>query len=124
MLTSPAHIAGIGLSEESNTTTDKLVLSAVTIALLDAGITYRDVDQDVVSSWDEQSPIPRSCFSTLGPKRPQIHEVKIRSALYTAVECIRARQKNCVLIVGIDKVSVQMEPIPSSRLMYSQEHFQ
>ena len=104
MLTTQAHIAGIGISDEPDTTPDGLALSAGTKALLDAGITYRDVDTNVAGFWDKRLRVTRSCFSTFGPKERHVYEVDIHSALIRAIRCIESEQKNCVCLVGVEKV--------------------
>lgn len=105
MQISEAHIAGIGISEaKDDTNLDGLAVSAGTKALLDAGITYRDVDQSIAGFLDEHLRVTRSCFDVYGQEGAPICEVDNRSALYTAVQCIMSRQRDCALIVGIDTV--------------------
>lgn len=104
MHVSPAHIAGIGISERTDATLHELAVSAGTKALLDAGVTYRDVDQSVAAFLDEQLRIPRSCFNTFGIEGAPICAVDSHSALFTAVQFIRSRQTNCALVIGIDTV--------------------
>lgn len=105
MRSPPSHIAGIGLSESSPATTnlDHLALTAGTRALLDAGITYNDVDQSIAGIFDERTRISRSSFDIFGKGTAPISQVDNHAALFTAVQYIRSGQANCVLVVGVDK---------------------
>ncbi|KAK4498517.1 hypothetical protein PRZ48_011175 [Zasmidium cellare] len=67
MRTSQAHIAGVGLSagQGSNDSLDKVTISAATKALLDAGVTYGEVDE-CFACFHNGLRIPPSSFDTLG----------------------------------------------------------
>jgi 3-oxoacyl-[acyl-carrier-protein] synthase III len=102
---SAAHLAGVGISSGNDTDLDKLATSAGTKALLDAGITYSDVDHGVACFLDEQTRISRSVFSTYGTEGAPVSEVDNHSGLFAAVQSVRGGQSNCVLIIAIDRVS-------------------
>ena len=104
MHVSQAHIAGIGISEALDGRLDEYAVSATTKALLDAGVTYDDVDLSLAGILDDQLRIPRSCFTTFGTGGAPICEMDNHCALSTAVQCIRSRQTNCALVIGLDRV--------------------
>ena len=103
MRLSQAHIAGIGISEASNGKLNESAVSAGTKALLDAGVTYDDVDLSLAGILDDQVRTPRSCFTTFGTGGAPICEVDNHCALSTAVQCIKSRQTNCALVIGLDR---------------------
>lgn len=105
MRASLAHIAGVGISGTADSPLHELALSAGAKALLDAGVTYSDIDQSVACSSDEKLRVPRSVFDTFGLNGAPVCEVDNQSALFTAVQCIRSGQRNCALILGTDRVS-------------------
>ena len=103
---SSAHIAGIGVSSNSGTENfEALAVTAGTKALLDAGITYSSVDQSIACFLKERQRIPRECFNVLGMEGAPISEVDNSAGVFTAVQYIRSGQSDCVLIVGLDRVS-------------------
>ena len=109
MRVSSTHIAGIGVSgledtESSGATIDELAISAATKALLDAGITYNDIDQSIACSQDEHTRLRRSCLEVFGMKGAPICEADNHSGLFMAVQCIRSGQSNCALLVSVDQV--------------------
>lgn len=105
MHVSPAHIAGIGISDTAgDAELHNIAVSAGIKALLDAGVTYSDVDHSVAGFLNERMRIPRSCFGAFGMEGAPICEVDNNSALFTAVQCVRSRQTNCALVIGIDSV--------------------
>ena len=104
--TPPAHIAGIGISTRvPDATLNDLAISAGTKALLDAGVTYSDVDQSIACFLDNDVRIPRQCFSIFGMQGAPVTEVDNHSGFSSAVQNIRSGQSNCVLVVGVDRVS-------------------
>ncbi|KAK3115786.1 hypothetical protein LTR53_004517 [Teratosphaeriaceae sp. CCFEE 6253] len=105
MSTSIAHIVGIGISERTDAPLECLAVSAAAKALLDAGITYSEVDLSVAGSLNDRSRVSRSCFSTFGSEGAPILEVDNHSALFLATQCIRSRQHSCALVIGLDRVS-------------------
>ncbi|KAK3111055.1 hypothetical protein LTR53_014071 [Teratosphaeriaceae sp. CCFEE 6253] len=105
MSTSIAHIAGIGISERTDAPLESLAVSAATKALLDAGITYSEVDLSVAGSLNDHSRVSRSCFSTFGSEGAPILEVDNHSALFLATQCIRSRQHSCALVIGLDRAA-------------------
>ncbi len=107
-----AHIAGVGTSSATNNSSfDELAISAGTKALLDAGITYNVVDHSVACFLDDQLRIPRSCFDAFGLERAPVSEVDAHSGLFTAVQCVRSGQANCVLLLGLDRVRSKENPL-------------
>lgn len=108
MRISQAHIAGVGLSGSTETTTDvilhKSAVAAGTKALLDAGITYNDVDSSIACFMDNLR-ISRTCFDTFGARRAPVFEVSNDTGLFSAVQAIQSRQSNCTLVIGLDKAA-------------------
>jgi len=106
MHTSSAHIAGLGLSERSDASLEELTVSAATKALLDAGITYSDVDLNIAGFLDDHARIARSWLNVFGSEGAPVLEVDNHSALFVGTQCITSRQNNCALVVGVDQVSL------------------
>lgn len=104
-----AYIAGVGVSHikatSSNVALDALMVSAGVKALLDAGVTYDDVDQSVACFFDQDLKATKSGFETYGKTGTPVSEVECFSGLYTAIQYVRGGDANCVLMVGVDKVS-------------------
>lgn len=105
MRISRAHIAGVGVAEAADATLLEPAIAAGTRALLDAGVTYSDLEQSIACFQDELR-IPRQCFDAFGMEGAPCHEMSNSSGLFTAVQCIRSRQSNCVLVIGLDTVSI------------------
>ena len=108
-MASPAvYIAGVGAAiSDNNSSRDEPVISAVTKALLDAGVTYGDVDSSVACSLDADSlKVPKQCLDTFGKTGAPISEVECYSGLHTASQFLKSGHSNCVLMVGFDKVSL------------------
>lgn len=106
MRTPQAHIAGIGLSasKDGNDILDKLTISAATKALLDAGVTYGEVDE-CIACFQRGLRISPSAFDPLGQMGAPICEVNNASGLRAAIQSVQSRRTNCSLVVGIDAVS-------------------
>jgi len=107
---SSVHIAGVGISEGTDASSDELAVSAGIKALLDAGITYADVDASVAGFTDKQFRIKTSCFDAFGVQGAPACEVDGFDGLSTATQRIKSRQANCVLIIGNDEVSMAELP--------------
>jgi 3-oxoacyl-[acyl-carrier-protein] synthase III len=104
---SQCHIAGIGISERISTTnTEQSALSAGTKALLDAGITYRDVDHSIAASLDSKVVVPKTVFNVFGEGEgiAPVSEVDGHLAFFTGVQCVKSRSMECVLVVGLERV--------------------
>ncbi|KAK4580439.1 hypothetical protein LTR86_000642 [Recurvomyces mirabilis] len=105
MQLSEAHIAGVGIAEhQSSSSLQSLAISASIKALLDAGVTYSDLDLLILGSYQER-PIPRSALQALGQEGAPICEVDNDFALSTAIACIRSRSSNCSLVLGLDRTA-------------------
>ena len=105
MRISKAHIAGVGVAEAADASLLEPAIAAGTRALLDAGVTYSDLEQSIACFQDELR-IPRQCFDAFGMEGAPCHEMSNSSGLFTAVQCIRSRQSNCILVIGLDTVSI------------------
>lgn len=106
MRISRAHIAGVGLatSKDDQDSIDKLTVSATTKALLDAGVTYGNVDE-CVACFHHGLRISPSAFDPLGQMGAPICEVNNSFGLSAAIQSIQSRRANCSLVVGLDGVS-------------------
>lgn len=104
MPASSAHIAGVGVSHGGVSIDESTAISAAVKALLDAGVTYGEVQHSVACFLDDQLRIPPRCFDTLGMKGAAVSVVDNDSGLFTAVQYIKSGQANCVLVLGIDRV--------------------
>ena len=105
MHTSHVHIAGVGISGEEGATLNDLAVSAGTKALLDAGLTYTDIDHSFAATFDEQRRIPRGSFSAFGSEGI-VSEVDNASAVFLGSQYIKSREGDCVLIIGLDEVEL------------------
>ncbi|KAK5739000.1 hypothetical protein LTR17_005518 [Elasticomyces elasticus] len=112
MHTSSVHIAGIGISEQTDANLNELAVSAATKALLDAGIVFSAIDQGIAGFVDRELRVSRECFGVFGEEGAPIIEVDNHSAVFVAIQCIASRQANCVLVVGIDKAASSNERRP------------
>lgn len=112
----PVYVAGVGLSPPRSHGTSassprtnhhvyELAVSAGTKALLDAGITYDDVDQGIACLNDGESTVVRKVFYTFGVTGIPLCEVDCNSGLYMASHFIKVGKASCVLVIGFDKVS-------------------
>jgi 3-oxoacyl-[acyl-carrier-protein] synthase III len=106
MPASSAHLAGVGVSAGKDADLETLAASAGTKALLDAGVTYSDVDHGLACFLDERARIPRSVFTTYGTEGAPVSEIDNHSGLLTAVQSVRGGHANCVLVIAIDRVSI------------------
>lgn len=106
MRTSQAHIAGVGLSasKDGHDNLDQLTISAATKALLDAGVTYGDVDE-CFACFRHGVQISPSAFDTLGVQGAPVCEVNNSFGINAAAQSVGSRRANCCLVVGIDGVS-------------------
>jgi 3-oxoacyl-[acyl-carrier-protein] synthase III len=106
MSQSKAHIAGIGFSSGTRQDISNLAVSAGAKALLDAGITYAKVRLSIACSLEEAGlSVPQACFKAFGRQKAPICAVDSQSALFTAAQCVRSGQIDCVMVVGLDMVS-------------------
>ncbi|EME78190.1 uncharacterized protein MYCFIDRAFT_89322 [Pseudocercospora fijiensis CIRAD86] len=110
MRVSKTHIAGVGVSEIIERTTDeaigKCAISAGTKALLDAGITYSDVDQSIACFLDDVR-IERRTFDTFGLQGAPVFEVANHTGLFSSTQAVASRQSNCTLTIGFDREVAQ-----------------
>ena len=108
MATPAVYIAGVGAAVSSDTSTtalDKQIVSAVTKALLDAGVTYGDVDSSIACFLgNERLKVPKSSLDTFGKTGAPVSEVECYAGLHTASQFLKSGHSNCVLMVGFDKV--------------------
>ncbi|CAK1356921.1 unnamed protein product [Cercospora beticola] len=95
------HIAGATVAESQDGDLSDAVVAAATRAMLDAGITYTDVNQSIVSFEDELSISPRS-LDTFGLEGAPVLEVNNGSALFAATQSVRSGQSDCTLVLGLD----------------------
>ncbi|KAF2093625.1 hypothetical protein NA57DRAFT_61331 [Rhizodiscina lignyota] len=115
-MASPVYIAGVGLSyfegRGSAATVQKHVVSAETKALLDAGITYGDVNHCFAGFIDDNVKVLRSSIESFGRTGAPISEVDCHSGLFLASQPIRSGQVNCTMMVGFDKFDKSMQKPP------------
>lgn len=102
------HIAGAAVAESQDGDLSDAVVAAATRAMLDAGITYTDVNQIIVSFEDELSISPRS-LDTFGLEGAPVSEVNNGSALFAATQSVRSGQSDCTLVLGLDTVSFSQD---------------
>lgn len=113
MSDSPAYIAGIGSTPWSWPRTHlgpvktraaavQLSLSAGTKALLDAGVSYDDVDHAFVDEGATEIPY------TFGKTGIPIQRAGTESGVYAAARLIGTGSAHCVLLIGVDQVLSQL----------------
>ncbi len=102
---SPVFIAGIGICHPrgSHDISDT-VLAAGTKALLDAGLTYKDVKQSVACFLDEDLSVKRESFETYGRTGTPVCRVDNYSGFHVASQFVKAGGAQCVMMVGFDQV--------------------
>jgi 3-oxoacyl-[acyl-carrier-protein] synthase III len=100
------YIAGVGVAILNNgSSTNDQIISAVTKALLDAGVTYSDVDSSIAGFVAEgELKVPKSSLDTFGKTGAPVSEVECYAALHTASQFLKSGHSNCVLMVGFDRV--------------------
>ena len=105
-----AYVAGVGItlvdasSARSNHILSELAISAGMKALLDAGVTYGDVNQSVACFLDQDLNIPKACFATFGKTGSSSCEVDSYSGFNIASQSVKSGYASCVLMIGLDKV--------------------
>ena len=105
-----AYVAGVGVtlvdvsSAKSNHILSELAISAGTKALLDAGVTYGDVNQSIACFLDQDLKIPKACFATFGKTGSSTCEVDSYSGFNIASQLVKSGYADCVLMTGLDKV--------------------
>lgn len=108
MANSPLYIAGVGVSRVdaaiSNALAHELGVSAAVKALLDAGVTYDDIDHSVVCFLDDHVKIPKSGLESFGKTGSSVSEVDCYSGLFAASQAIKSGYADCVLMIGLDEV--------------------
>lgn len=108
MATPAVYIAGVGaeITDDSSTAAlDKQIVSAVTKSLLDAGVTYGDVDSSIACFLgDNGLRVPKSSLDTFGKTGAPVSEVECYAGLHTGSQFLKSGHSNCVLMVGFDKV--------------------
>ncbi|KXT08447.1 hypothetical protein AC579_5612 [Pseudocercospora musae] len=106
MRVSKTHIAGVGLSGIIERTSDeainKCTIAAGTKALLDAGITYSDVDQSIACFIDDLR-IERRNLDTFGLQGAPVFQVHNDTGLFSSIQAVASRQSNCTLMIGFDR---------------------
>lgn len=117
----PTFIAGVGMtpfrspkksaSQSANPGSDyfDLAVEAAVKALLDAGLTYDDVDQGIASYLFGDSTCGQRVFYALGMTSIPIFNVHNycsagSTGLWLANQAIKSGQADCVLVVGFDKM--------------------
>lgn len=125
MRASRAHIAGVGVSGPENAKADpsSLAIVAATKALLDAGITYTDVDQCVVC-FDESARISPAWLDIFGATGTAIAQVDNKAGLFVAAQFIKSGQKHCALMIGKDSNVGDQQPTRRISTDSFQRHLQ
>ena len=120
-MSTPTFVAGVGMtpfrspkksaSQAQNPNSDyfDLAVSAPVKALLDAGLTYDDIDQGIGRYVFRDSTCAQRVFYSLGMTGIPICNVNNycssgSTGIYLANQAIKAGQANCVLVIGFDKM--------------------
>ncbi|KAM3425275.1 hypothetical protein BST61_g7223 [Cercospora zeina] len=98
---SKVHIAGVAVAGGEDGDLREAAIAAATRAMLDAGITYTDVNQSILSFEDELR-IPRRSLDTFGMEGAPVCEMNNGSALFAATQSVRSGQSDCTLVLGLD----------------------
>ncbi|KAK3705096.1 hypothetical protein LTR37_013463 [Vermiconidia calcicola] len=106
---SSVYVAGVGITHldeaSSHSALHDAVISAGTKALLDAGLTYSDVKQNVACFLGPDLRVRRSSFDTFGRTGTPTCEVDCYSGFYVAKQFVRSGHADCTMMVGFDKGS-------------------
>ena len=104
----PVYIAGIGITilkgRLSEATQEEITISAATKALLDAGVTYSEVNYSFAGTLEDDLKVPKRTFQSFGTTGAPIIEVDCLSGLFLASQCVRSGSANVALMVGFDRV--------------------
>ena len=100
------YVAGVGATISSDGfASSEHIVSAVTKALLDAGVTYSDVDSTITGFVaDGGLKVAKSSLDVFGKTGAPVSEVECFAAFHTATQFLKSGHSNCVLMVGFDKV--------------------
>ena len=102
------YIAGVGQTHiqdpSSSVKIHDALISAGTKAMLDAGVTYGEVNQSVACFLDQDLKVDKTSFDTYGKTGTPVCEVDCYSGLYVGGQFVKSGHSNCVLVVGFDKV--------------------
>lgn len=113
MATPPVYIAGVGISHlkgrVSDSNVEELAVSAATKALLDAGVTYGEVNNSIACFLGDDLKASKKVFQSWGTTGTPITKVECHSGVYIGSQAIRSGNSNCVLVVGFDQVSSSVE---------------
>lgn len=109
MVSPPVYIAGVGISHlkgrVSDSNVEELAISAATKALLDAGVTYGEVNNSIACFLGDDLKTSKNVFKSFGRTGSPITKVECHSGVYIGSQAIRSGNSNCVLVVGFDQVS-------------------
>lgn len=109
MSVSQVHIAGVGISSFPRQELADGAVAAGAKALLDAGITYAKVQLSIACSLEDADlRVPQTCFKAFGKQKAPICSADSHTALYMASQCVKGGQADCVMLVGLDAVSVDI----------------
>ena len=107
---SPVYVVGVGVSylgiSKTESALHDLAISAGTKALLDAGITYGDVDLSLACFLDDDLKIPKASFNSFGKTGTATAEVDSYSGFFGAAQYVGSGHAQCALMVGFDKVCI------------------
>lgn len=101
---SEVYIAGVGLSPFSSKSSKEFLsslVSAATKALLDAGLTYDDVDHGVTSSPGAEA------FKSFDEGRIATEEVDGVSEFQMSFNWISDQRARCVLMIAVEEVRLK-----------------
>lgn len=106
------YIAGVGQTDMqdavSTTAVHDALISAGTKALLDAGVTYGEVNQSIACFLDQNLKVDKTSFDTYGKTGAPVCEVDCYSGLYVGGQFVKSGHSNCVLVVGFDQVHLYL----------------
>ena len=108
MSDSNVYIAGVGISHseqsDSKSGLRDLSISAGTKALLDAGVTYGDVNESIACFLGDDLKVDKSAFNSFGKTGSAVCEIDCYSALFAATQFVRSGHSKCAMMIGLDKV--------------------
>lgn len=109
MASRPVYIAGVGTchltATSSKASVHDIVISAATKALLDAGITYNEVKQNVACFLGRDLRVGRSSFDFFGKTGAPVTEIDCYSGLSGASHFVKSGDAECTLLIGFDRVT-------------------
>lgn len=108
MQDSKVYIAGVGISHSAQSVSKSglrdLSISAGTKALLDAGVTYGDVNESIACFLGDDLKVDKAAFNSFGKTGAAVCEIDCYSSLFAATQFVKSGHSHCAMMIGLDRV--------------------